>query len=458
MRTRIAAFIAILLLGIAFTVSAQPSKDHPSLVRLLRWLEVVELHSPGSHDSAVVEVGSWASNDLYLIPRQLERISTFLEAARELSARDPLGFQQARAAVAAGHEDPRAGIELYDRFFRIDRIEQIFHGNQTLKRGAVLHADIGVFVNDDPSEKAAQVYDESLRRHLIRMHLFVDERRAAHLVEDGRSVGIRQGSLHWRIGGQLLDLIKPNRGDAAALLWYRAVSAYLFREGRLSELPDHLEKAKEIFPTESFPFLDSAYLHQMYASPAIQAAVQDLRPNNSSAPKSRWLVGSPVDSRTRELNRAEQFLRDALARAPDHAEVRIRLGQTLGELGRHKEAAADLRAVPRRGLTRQFAYLVELFHGREEHALGRRAEAERHYENAAALYPTAQSPRLALSYLARQSGNRAAAARYLEEIVRRPPGSNVDETDPWWFYYEPHKEDADALMHRMRQIGTIDLP
>jgi hypothetical protein len=434
MRTRIAAFIAILLLGIAFTVSAQPSKDHPSLVRLLRWLEVVELHSPGSHDSAVVEVGSWASDHLDTLVQDLTRLSTFVERARHLGVEDPVGLREAREAA----RDRRGTIVLYNRTFSIDHFEKSFHGNQTLMRGAVLHADVGVFVNEDPAA--------------------THERQAAHLVEDGRSVGIRQGSLHWRIGGQLLDLIKPNRGDAAALLWYRAVSAYLFREGRLSELPDHLEKAKEIFPTESFPFLDSAYLHQMYASPAIQAAVQDLRPNNSSAPKSRWLVGSPVDSRTRELNRAEQFLRDALARAPDHAEVRIRLGQTLGELGRHKEAAADLRAVPRRGLTRQFAYLVELFHGREEHALGRRAEAERHYENAAALYPTAQSPRLALSYLARQSGNRAAAARYLEEMVRRPPGSNVDETDPWWFYYEPHKEDADALMHRMRQIGTIDLP
>ena len=316
---------------------------------------------------------------------------------------DPVDLQEARRAA----RDRRGTIVLYNRTFSIDHFEKSFHGNQTLRRGAVLHADVGVFVNEHPAEKA---------------------RQAAHLVEDGRSVGIRQGSPHWRVGRQLLELVKPNPGgDAATLLWFRAASAYLFREGRLSELPDHLEKAKEIFPTESFPFLDSAYLHQMYASPAIQAAVQDLRPINNSAPKSRWLVGSPVDSRTRELNRAEQFLREALARAPDNAEVRIRRGQTLGELGRHNEAAAELRAVPRRGLTRRLAYLAELFLGREEHALGRRAEAERHYENAAALYPNAQSPRIALSHLARQSGNRAAASRYLQEVTRHSPGSNVDE-------------------------------
>jgi tetratricopeptide (TPR) repeat protein len=370
---------------------------------------------------------------------------------------DPVAFQEAREAVAAGREDPRAGIELHDKWYRFDQIEKIFHGNQTLRRGAVLHADIGVFVIEDPAEKAAQVYDESLRRHLVRMHLFLDERRAAHLVEDGRGVGIRQGSLHWRIGRQLLDLVMPNpKDDAATVLWYRAVSAFLFREGRLSELPDHLEKAREVFPNETFPFLDSALLHQMYASPAIQAAVQDLRETKSVAPKSRWLVGTPVDARTRELAAAEQFLREALERAPDNAESRIRLGQTLGELGRHKEAATELRAVTRARLARPLVYLAELFLGREEQALKRPSEAERHYENAAVLYPNAQSPRLALSHLARQSGNRATASRHLESVSRHLPGTNVDETDPWWFYYEPHKEDADALMIRMRQIGILE--
>jgi hypothetical protein len=155
-----------------------------------------------------------------------------------------------------------------------------------------------------------------------------------------------------------------------------------------------------------------------------------------------------------ELRQAENYLRDALARAPDNAEARIRLGQTLGELGRHKEAAAELRAVTRARLGRHLVYLAELFLGREEEALGRRAEAERHYQNAATLYPTAQSPRIALSHLARQSGNRAAASQYLEDVSRISASGHLDEPDPWWFYYQPHRDDADALMNRMREIGV----
>jgi hypothetical protein len=46
--------------------------------------------------------------------------------------------------------------------------------------------------------------------------------------------------------------------------------------------------------------------------------------------------------------------------------------------------------------------------------------------------------------------------RSLESLPVHSPDSNVDETDPWWFYYQPHKKDAGALMDRMRQIGTIN--
>jgi hypothetical protein len=413
-------------------LSAQAPR-HPSLVRLLRWLELVDLHAPGVRDLSVVEVGAWSSRDLGILVEDLTRLATFVERARHLSVEEPVGLQEAREAA----RDRRGTIVLYNRTFSIDHFQESFHGNQTLRRGAVLHADAGVFVNEAPAEKTMQ---------------------AAHLLEDGRSVGVRQGSLHWRIGAQLLDLVKPNPGgDAATLLWYRAVSAFLFREKRLSELPDHLEKARDLFPKDPFPFLDSAYLHQMYASPAIQAAVQDLRPTiTGNTKKSRWLVGPPVDPRIVELGRAEKFLRDALSRQPGNAEARIRLGHTLGELGRHKEAAAQLRTVPRPKLNRSLVYLAELFLAREEQALGRLSEAAQHYQNAATLYPTAQSPRIALSFLSRQSGNRAAASQHLDDVARVSRGTNIAEPDPWWFYYQPHTEDADALVARMRQIGRTE--
>ena len=80
---------------------------------------------------------------------------------------------------------------------------------------------------------------------------------------------------------------------------------------------------------------------------------------------------------------------------------------------------------------------------------------ERHDQNAAALYPTcAVAPDSAQPSRA-ATGNRARPSRYLDEYRGSASVSNVDRNRPWWFYYQPHKEDADALMNRMRQIGSI---
>jgi tetratricopeptide (TPR) repeat protein len=229
--------------------------------------------------------------------------------------------------------------------------------------------------------------------------------------------------------------------DAGALLWYRAVSAHLFRDGNLAELTTHLTRARQVFPQSHDLLFDSAYLHQELSSPPVQASVEQLRAND---------VSVRVDSRRAELQRAERFFREALARAPDDADGRIRFGHTLGELGRHSEAATELRRAIEVKPDLQRLYLAELFLGREEEALGRHQEAARCYERAADLYPSAQSPRLALSRLARQTGDRVTA-QYALRVLADETG--VERVDPWWEFYEPHKDDAEVLMDRMRKIG-----
>jgi tetratricopeptide (TPR) repeat protein len=117
-------------------------------------------------------------------------------------------------------------------------------------------------------------------------------------------------------------------------------------------------------------------------------------------------------------------------------------------MGRHDEAATELRTARKGERDRQRLYLIELFLGREEQTLGRRNEARRHFENAAALYPNAQSPRLSLSLLARQAGDRKNALLLLQQ-VNMPSAAS----DPFWLYHEHHADDADALMEQMRTIG-----
>lgn len=385
----------------------------PGLARLLTWLEAVHLHVPGCGDSPAIEVGRWGTRDLEELIRDVRELARFLQRAEE---------ERAEHAGKASLQRDQAAVVLYGRRFTADDLERRYNDNQPLLandlllRGAVLHADVGIFVPG------------TLGRY--------------PLVEDGGRKGWREGSRHWEVGRRLLESIQPSVGDdAGALLWYRAVSAHLFRAGNLAQVAIHLNRARETFPQSPSVLIDSAYLHQELSSAAVQGSLEQLRASS---------INVTVGSRRGELQRAERFLREALAMTPGDADARMRLGHTLVELGRHEEAAVELRkAIDAKPDTRRH-YLTALFLGRAEQALGRHAEARRLYEIAADLYPGAQSPRLALSQLARQTGNRSAAQQSLRRLAAV---SNAGASDPWWQYYEPHKADAELLLARMRQLG-----
>jgi hypothetical protein len=67
-------------------------------------------------------------------------------------------------------------------------------------------------------------------------------------------------------------------------------------------------------------------------------------------------------------------------------------------------------------------------------ATGKRAEAIAAYERAAAIYPDAQSPWLALSELAARAGDRAAAQTAANATLT---GRSRQDglSDPWWSYH-----------------------
>ena len=109
----------------------------------------------------------------------------------------------------------------------------------------------------------------------------------------------------------------------------------------------------------------------------------------------------------------------------------------LGELGRHELSVEALRAAIREGATGELLYLAELFLGRQEEVRNNGAAARAHFERAAALYPRAQSPRLALSQLSRRAGDRSGAQRELRVLVELPEDERQRE-DPWWNYYDAH--------------------
>ena len=322
---------------------------------------------------------------------------TFLQRAQ-----DERGERTGRASV----QRDQAIFFIYDRRFTLDDLQRRFYGNQplrandVLRRGAAFHADIGIFVPGN------------LNRY--------------PLVEDGGRKGWREGSSHWDVGRQLLDSIIPSPGtDADALLWYRAVSAHLFRAGNLAELATHLNRARRVFPQNAELLFDSAHLHHELSSPPIQASVQQVRASD---------VSVAVSSRGLSSSAPSDFFARVWRLRLGMPTLRVRLGHTLGELGRHTEAAAELRnAIDAKPDTPAALLSQSCFSAARKKRSEGRDEARRHYEQAAELYPGAQSPRLALSRLARQTGDRASAQRAMPDSLPLVDPPSI--SDPWWEFY-----------------------
>ena len=96
-----------------------------------------------------------------------------------------------------------------------------------------------------------------------------------------------------------------------------------------------------------------------------------------------------------------------------------------------------------RRYTRSVAYSAHLFAGRAAQATGQTSEAARRYQDAAALFPDAQSALLASSQLALLGADLPAT---LAIIQRLGPRSAVFTADPWWQYHLGAGRDADDLL------------
>src|SRR3954465_7625456 len=205
----------------------------------------------------------------------------------------------------------------------------------------------------------------------------------------------------------------------------------------------HINHARELFPADPDILFLSACHRETYAGPPIQTAVR------SAVLPTGVTMG--VGSEQMELKQAEQLFRRTLQVKPDHAEARLRFGRVLGGLGKHAEAALELRRAVADLAEPQLLYYGHQFLGAEEEALGNREAARVAYEEAAALFPRAQSPLLALSQLARRYGDRGGALRAIERWCALAADERDQTDDPWWWYYVAQARDADDLIAAMHQ-------
>src|SRR5262249_23146411 len=137
--------------------------------------------------------------------------------------------------------------------------------NYVLRRGALLHADIGMRSTGTIVPVGASA---PLGPQRVRMH-----------ISDGLGDDLYSSAPHWDVARMLLDHVRPAGMNKAApgrdemvRQWYRATAAWMQLREDYETL--HLDRAQEIFPDDPDILFLNGCLHETYAAARIQAAVQ----------------------------------------------------------------------------------------------------------------------------------------------------------------------------------------
>ena len=429
--------------------------------RLSHWLKAVARHAPGEDDDALADVVGLSNanlKELWIDANVLIQVMRGSKADRfnvrgasqktstqTLYTKTQLHRLRALACAASGALVETAcmamgaGDELDPELRQLAALARKAKlrgdDNYILRRGALLHGDVPVIA---PLAMSAEIEPRAV----------AGPERFRIEISDGREIELRQSAVHWEMARMLLDFVGPRGSDRAdpggddmVRQWYRATAAWM----QLRQVHDkfHLDRARELFPADPDILFLAGCQRETFAGPAIQAAVR-----SAVLPTG---VTIDVESGRGELRQAETLFRRALEIKPDHMEARLHFGRVLALLGRPADAAVELRRAVVELRETQLLYYAQLFLGSEEEALGNREAARAAYEHAAELSPTAQSPLLALSQLARRHGDRPAALRAMERLFTIPGGDPSEHDDPWWSYYVFQARDAGELLEALRQ-------
>jgi len=416
----LAAAVVVLLAGVV--IAARPATYRPAVQtapgqvtarseerlawvpRIRFWLQAVTEHTPGRADPSAVRIGAWSGDELDALRTDL--VWLFKRTRQDRDAQRQYVYKQTTFTLA---ELPALlGVDA----------STLETGNPLLERGALLHADIAMLV------VPTSLSDQGCRV------------TQAVTANDGLIVGSGCEGIHWIFARALLDNLTPSPSrSATARLWSLATIAWMLEGRDYTDGRTHLEHIQRWFPADADILFQHGYYHEALAAPVVQAVARN--------------VSLELPSAREQLTEAAELFRRALVSNPDLAEARVRRGRVLHALGQDQEASDELQRAKAGLLNVHLRYYAELFLGDAHEALGQYASARDCYGRAVALCPGAQSPRLALSLLARRTGDRIAALHELETILTRPP----DEwayADPWWTYHVWQLRPARDLLAELR--------
>ena len=398
------------LMALATVVAAAPARAQgPASSQA--WLAAVRAHTTGAVDDAVVTISRWSP---------AVAVATVRKAVRETT-------------------DPAV-----------------------LQRALILHTDAAIY------ERAAFEAGGHVRPG------------GGALLLDARAIGTLPRSPHWQIGREIAAALNTRPGGRSLVQrWYRATGALLQQWADCGALRPHLEDGLRLLPDDPVLLLYSATLHQTYADPRVQRFVRPATANPISDLSTGGGVGlrrdaqgnlvsssigsTPTitgydrqghDRRIRQQRRRRALSRRARPPA-SHRAGRV-VGRSAHPAGARARGEGPARgcAPPRRGRARLAAAavpgrsLAAMVLGWSFDALQRPAEARRAFERAAAVFPLAQSARIALSRHALEGSHTAEGLAAIVETSG--PKAARDAGNPWWSYFRVHDPDSKTLLAALR--------
>ena len=420
-RTLLAAIVLILGLEAA-SPAAGPPPQFPQAQRVggfepfQAWLRLARAHSIGQFDDAARQAATLSPLNQRQIIDDLQLVRLLVvEASRQglvgksdkpivavLRARR-LSLDQLAPLLGLSSEETdgpltAAAIAQPDSKART-AIAQI------MLRAVLLHTDVAL-TPDDALPSAAT----SAARGIP----------TAVQLRDGRATAVvNAAQAQYAIAREAIALVMPaTAGSEVARQWYLATIASLQGVRNYGALLPHLDTARVSLAGDWRVWLWSGAAQENLASPPVQVAAEE----QAAKIESPWLL----------YTRAEQFYRRAMEVEPGCAQCWLRLARVQQLTNAADQSAALLARAEPKLETPELRYFAALFAGRAAEMLNRVPEARAAYERAMALFPRAQSPRLALAELAiRDAEQRQAQSGVRTMFVA---AGAARDADPWWNY------------------------
>ena len=444
---------------------AAAAPDGDRVLHVERWLKAVLHHEPGSLDGPASEIAAWSNTDLstlwidlkilIMLMRNPRAINFVVKPSGQITSSPASGrakslyssSQEARLRIlACAAEGIAGGIVPTNRdsvcFRAVDALDADLRAlasaaaegrgvgadNYVLKRGALLMTDIAIL---SPGGASMRSPSSRSRSFLVKM-------------SDGQVTGIVDVAVHWEISQTLLDAVRtriepaPQR-DPMVRDWYRATGAWLLFNRHY--LDSHLKHALMLFPDDSVILFLAGSQHEAYATSKVQNVMRsvDLPPGTITPSSDRG-----------ELREAESLFRRSIGANGEYAEAHLRLGRVLALQGRFADARPELQKALEIAPNDAISYYGELFLAAVEESLGNLDAAAAGYERAAARFPEAQSPLMALASLSDRRGDRAGARRASDRLFSLPRSTH-ETPDPWWVYNWFQGVNADQLLDELRR-------